>query len=82
MRYAFGENWEEVRTYLRDFRAYEVKYHDVRLYQASGDLGQYIYIFPKQQLVFVRMISEQNFQTEEDGFGDFSELVTTIANSL
>jgi hypothetical protein len=59
-----------------------VTYGDVNLYQANGDLGQYIYLFPKQQLVFVRMIVAENFQSDEDGFNDFREVVISLAKSL
>ncbi len=76
----FGENWREARALLEPIKHRDIVFGDVLGYQANGDLGQYIYIFEKQRLVFVRMMSEQSFQTEQDAFSDFSELVTTIAN--
>jgi CubicO group peptidase (beta-lactamase class C family) len=79
----FGDSWPEVRDNLpKEVKRFEVVYYGVFLYQANGDLGQYIYMFPKQQLVFVRMISEQSFQTEKDSFDDFPELITNIAKSF
>lgn len=79
----FGKTWPEDRERLpKGVKRFDMTSHGVIQYYARGDLGQYLEIFPKQQLVFVRMINEQNFQTEKDVFDDFSELVTTITNSL
>lgn len=50
---------------------------------SNGYLGQYLILFPKQQLVFVRMISDENVIDEEkDGFGDFIPLTRDIAKCL
>jgi CubicO group peptidase (beta-lactamase class C family) len=79
----FGDAWTEVRERLpKGVKRFDVTYQNVTLYYAQGDLGQYLDIFPQQQLIFVRMISEQNFQTEDDFYNNFSKLATDIAKSL
>jgi CubicO group peptidase (beta-lactamase class C family) len=79
---SFGENWREARALLEPIKHQDIVFGDSLGYQANGDLGQYIYIFPQQQLVFIRMICEESFQTEQDSFSDFRDLVINIANSL
>ncbi len=78
----FGKSWLETRAMLETVKYRDVLYQDVQGYQANGDLGQNLYIFEKQQLVFVRMIHYDTYQNETDSFNDFSKIVTDIAKSL
>jgi CubicO group peptidase (beta-lactamase class C family) len=49
-------------------------------FQAEGSYGQYLVIFPKRQLVAVRMIKPfDSFTFNKNRFEDFSDLVRTLA---
>jgi hypothetical protein len=78
----FGEAWPQTRASLEGITYQDADYGEVWGLQANGSLGQNLYIFPKAQLVFVRMTSDESYQTDEDGFSDFSKIVTNIAKSL
>jgi CubicO group peptidase (beta-lactamase class C family) len=83
LRSTFGEDWPRIRDGLpKGIKWYDVTYGDVKLYQANGDLGQVICIYPKQQCVFVRMISEENYTGEHDSFHDFFDVTKRIVQSL
>lgn len=79
----FGDMWSEARESLpKNVERFSVKYSDLYAYYAEGYLGQYLYVFPKEQLVFVRMISEESYQDDTDGFGDMNSFVRSVAQSL
>lgn len=78
----FGEDWLEVRTLLEVTTHRNVVYKSIYGYQANGDLGQYLYLFQKQQLVFVRMIHYESHQNRRDNFSEFGDIVLNIAKSL
>lgn len=48
-------------------------------YRADGYLGNYIIVDPSNNIVAIRMISHQSFQTSEDNFNDFSSWVLKLA---
>jgi CubicO group peptidase (beta-lactamase class C family) len=79
---AFGANWFETRTLLEATKYRDIVFDNVQGYQANGYLGQYLYILPKQELVFVRMIHHDSYQDEQDDFRDFGDIVLGIAKSL
>jgi CubicO group peptidase (beta-lactamase class C family) len=78
----FGEDWFEIHTLLQTISYRDVVFGNILGYQANGYLGQYIYLFQKEQLVFVRMIDLGTYQDEADDFDDFPKLVTGMANSF
>ena len=51
-------------------------------YQAKGYLGQYLTVFPEQDVVAVRMIkSSEDYNRKTDGFENFSRMVYELASS-
>jgi CubicO group peptidase (beta-lactamase class C family) len=49
-------------------------------YMAKGYLGQFLVIYPDQQIVAVRMVSpSDNYNQKTDGFGHFSSMVYKLA---
>lgn len=79
----FGDGWMEARDRLpQDVKWFSVTYGDLYAYHAEGYLGQHLYIFPKEQLIFVRMISDTSYQHDQDRFDDFEEIIKGIAKSL
>jgi CubicO group peptidase (beta-lactamase class C family) len=78
----FGEAWRDTRTNLETIKYRDVIYGELHGYRAEGYLGQYLYIFLKQELVFVRMIHYSSYQDEQDSFGNFGDMVLDIAKSL
>jgi CubicO group peptidase (beta-lactamase class C family) len=78
LRSVFGNSWMEARARLpQHIERFQTTYGDLYAYHAEGYLGQHLYIFPKENLVFVRVISD-----EQDSFGDFEEIIRGIAKSL
>lgn len=83
LRSTFGDDWARIReSFPKGVKWYDVTYDDVELYQANGDLGQYICIYPKQQSVFVRMISGESHQGEHDFFNDFFDVTKHVTRLL
>ena len=51
-------------------------------YKAEGSLGEYLVIYPKQNIVAVRMIRRTNdYNQRTDNFGKFSNMVYQLATS-
>lgn len=51
-------------------------------YKHSGDFGQYLYIYPQQKLVAVRMVSpEGDYSRKTDMFSNFGGMVYKLATS-
>lgn len=49
-------------------------------YAATGDLGQYLVILPRQKIVAVRLVKPSpNYNPQTDWFADFPSLVQTLA---
>jgi CubicO group peptidase (beta-lactamase class C family) len=40
-------------------------------FAANGYLGQYLAVLPASRLVVVRMIRQESYASDADGFGDF-----------
>lgn len=50
-------------------------------YKAEGDLGQFLVIYPEENIVAVRMVQySDEYDRKTDGFGNFSEMVYKLAN--
>lgn len=48
-------------------------------YRADGYLGQYLVIYPEQELVAVRLVEQSaGYDPESDGVREFQELVRTL----
>lgn len=45
------------------------------VYRADGYLGNYLILIPDQQIMAARMMSEDSFQSEQDNFLEFKEMV-------
>jgi CubicO group peptidase (beta-lactamase class C family) len=70
---------QEIRS--KGLRLWNFKVREVKAYNANGDLGQYLVIYPKARLVAVRQISSRiDYNGKTDGFEDFSDLVQKIGD--
>lgn len=51
-------------------------------YKAEGYLGQYLVIYPEQNVVAVRMIkNSEDYKSKTDMFGNFSQKVYKLATA-
>lgn len=50
-------------------------------FSANGYLGQYLAVLPASRLVVVRMIRQESFKSEADGFGDFFQRIQELASA-
>jgi CubicO group peptidase (beta-lactamase class C family) len=50
-------------------------------FNGNGYLGQYVAVLPAAKLVVVRMIRQESFQSEADGFGDFFTRIQELVPS-
>jgi CubicO group peptidase (beta-lactamase class C family) len=79
----FGAAWpEEQKRLPKNIKKFDVTHHGISICQATGFLGQYLWIFPQRQLIFVRMITGESFQSDKDNFSDFPEITSRIAKLL
>ncbi|WP_157962877.1 serine hydrolase domain-containing protein [Chitinophaga deserti] len=56
------------------------EYSGIKTYQANGYLGNYIVVDPGTKIVAVRMISYDSYEVDEDGFGDFKDMVLSLTD--
>ena len=56
------------------------EYSGIKTYQANGYLGNYIVVDPGTKIVAVRMISYDSYEEDEDGFGDFKDMVLSLTD--
>ena len=84
LRRAFGPDWRaELHRLPKEVPHCDVRDGGVIGYRAEGWLGQYLYLFPKQDLVAVRLISVDSVSDEErDSFPEFDGLILDLARSL
>jgi hypothetical protein len=47
-------------------------------FKAEGFLGNYIFVDPKTKIVAIRMISENNYKDDKDGFDDFFKFAKSL----
>jgi CubicO group peptidase (beta-lactamase class C family) len=47
-------------------------------FSANGFLGQYLAVLPASRLIVVRMIRQDSFKSEADGFGDFFQRIQEL----
>lgn len=84
-RRAFGEKyWEPYGAAATRTRMTLERQEYGRMigYEANGSFGQYIVVYPDQQLVAVRMIvASAKFDPTTDGFDRFREFVRALAGS-
>lgn len=82
---AFGSNWQaELNETLAPLgvQLSRKEYGKLIGYRADGYLGQYIVIYPDQELVAVRLVaSSDDYNPETDGLPDFPELVRQLVKS-
>ncbi len=75
----FGEDWQAtVNRNLagKGIRLARREYGSFFGYNAKGNLGQYLVIYPKKNLVGVRMIAKSSVQeTRRDSFNNFGDLL-------
>jgi CubicO group peptidase (beta-lactamase class C family) len=77
----FGNNpWQYLNETLapKKLRLRKRDYAGNITYRADGYLGNYIIVSPATNIVAIRMISNESFQTEKDNFVNFEELVLNL----
>ena len=47
-------------------------------FNANGFLGQYVAVLPASRLVVARMIREESYASDADGFGDFFQRIQEL----
>ena len=76
----FGENpWGYINETLgSNLRLRKKIFSGNITYRADGYLGNYIIVNPQNNVVAIRMISHQSFESENDNFNEFSNLVLDL----
>jgi CubicO group peptidase (beta-lactamase class C family) len=76
----FGDNpWNEINTALGpNLKIRRREFSGKITYRADGYLGNYIIVDPEHNIVAVRMISGDSFQSDHDNFTDFREMVLRL----
>lgn len=77
LQLVFGNNpYDYISQHLKPgLRLRKREFGGTVTYRADGYLGNYIIVNPKDNLVAVRMISHQSYQSQEDGFSDFGKQI-------
>lgn len=71
------------QTYMMNIRAkglpgLQTTSGPVTGFNASGFLGQYLAVLPTSRLVVVRMIRQESYTSDADGFGDFFQRIQEL----
>ncbi|MEM6429360.1 MAG: serine hydrolase [Deinococcota bacterium] len=84
METALGSSWRDVVYRLtKDVKHVDEDDRGLIGYYAEGWLGQYLYVFPKQSLVVVRLIHEDSVKDKENvNFPAFEGLVLELARAI
>ena len=80
LRMVFGDNpWEYISENLGSgLQIRKKEFSGDITYRADGYLGNYIIVDPKEKIVAVRMISHQSFESQDDNFVDFRNMVLNL----
>lgn len=76
----FGDNpWEYINNTLgTNLKIRRKEFSGNITYRADGFLGNYIIVDPKNKIVAIRMISGESYESENDSFGDFKNMVLKL----